>query len=98
MSAVTNSQIANAFRVARKRLLDGRNPFICIALYGAGAGADEARYVIENRMQSDGRTHALEDWLKGRGIDVDIDEMLDYRIRWLDALIEEFDPAEGSGS
>ena len=87
-------EIAEAFRAARKIVDSGAEDFICCALQISDARYSiEARHIISSRIKPYG---TLNDWLKrnyepseshshknGR-------QMRLYRLRWLDALIEEF--------
>ena len=59
------------------------------------SGRFSAAKVIHERMRSPQPVgnYTLEDWLRARGYTGMLEhEMRAYRIRWLDALIEEFDP------
>lgn len=85
---------ANAFRGAAKILRRGQRAFICsaLALY-AGPGFRAARAVIRKRMYP----HAtLEIWLVRRQYELPWEDrthvMREYRLAWLAALIDEFDP------
>lgn len=94
---VTRKQIADAFRLAKSRLWDGRGTrgfrswFICLALDEDPAG-NEAKQIIMQRL---GGEMIVDHWLINRGFistmapDYDL-IVQDYRHRWLDALIEEF--------
>lgn len=94
MSKVTNKQIANAFRRAKVRMIDRRETYICHALYKAGRGAEVARIEVNWRL---GGHPTVRSWLLGNGIssesEMTFDALMEYRLRWLDAIIEEFDPA-----
>lgn len=99
MSAATNRQIADAFRAARKRIALGKNRYICIALDDSCHLARRAaQRIVMRRLRGDS---TVSQWLYGRGFITcqRMDrELCEYRLRWLDALIEEFDPATGSAS
>jgi hypothetical protein len=98
MDRATRLRIANAFRVAKKRLWKGsRNDdgvplfgFICFALDGVPGGY-EARWVVQHRI---GGNFSLEAWLQLQGFSPYRESSLvrqAYRQRWLDALIKEFE-------
>ena len=103
MSAATNRQIADAFREARRALRCGEHSYICNAIPSHFDGADAARAVIAERLG--GGRNTLFSWLVKQGHMTDKEmglvtyqERTEFRISWLDALIEEFDPATGSAS
>ena len=96
---VTNKQIADAFRVARFLIETEYHKFICFALPNTVTGG-AARSVIETRIGSSAALGhwvrvnipgALDDWENNPQFFTE--QMRLYRLRWLDALIEEFDGA-----
>jgi hypothetical protein len=87
--------ISEAFKKARKQL--NTCTFICNSLEKQGAFTPTVsicKRIIKERIQY---SYTLEDWLMGQHNIYVIHvphweaEMLKYRHRWLDALIEEFD-------
>jgi len=88
----TRKDIANAFRAARKRIESKNNYHICIALEDSRHFARrEAKRIIERRL---GRYVSVTHWIDSKGLITETtssSDMRDYRLRWLDALIQEFD-------
>ena len=99
MSKVTNKHIANAFALARARIENDGEEFICCALDFQNTEAGEAaRMIIRDRLDSE---YILNTWVwnnipeardieKNMGKENYYKEMMKYRLRWLDALIKEF--------
>lgn len=92
MTKTERQQIAEAFRAARARIKAGQNSAICLALQDSGHEArNAARRVVQRRI---GKRLYVYQWL----IDVakvphdliTYENLRAYRLRWLDALIEEF--------
>jgi len=85
---------SKVFKLARASIASGLDRFICIALkhtQGSVRDRDRAKQVITTRMRGSG---TLESWLEGVGIPAHAQSSLKmqaYRLRWLDALIEEFE-------
>ena len=83
--------IAEEFRAARKLIQDGDERFICWALRQRKPECG-GRQVIQSRL---GRYEVLSDWVwqevLGGGEYPTTTDMRDYRLRWLDALIAEFE-------
>lgn len=89
--------IANAFRKAKRNL--SRHTYICWALEAQkGEGAIIAKREVLSRLNAPYESYSLEKWLMDMGIrqysiiqDMHEHKQLRlYRLRWLDALIEEF--------
>lgn len=105
MSDVTNTEIANAFRAAKKRLATTRNEwrmgqkkeFICHALDRSIPAGNKAAKIVNERLDSCGTvtswviTNApgAREMADKEPIKFD-DEVQLFRHRWLDSLIEEF--------
>jgi len=91
-----NKQIAGAFRAARARIKRRKNNFICIALLDSGHPLrSSAINIVQTRMAG---AFTLSKWLVVHKVAPRIDDlddalMREYRLRWLDALIQEFDPS-----
>lgn len=81
--------IAQSFRVARELISDKRESYICVALFGIDPHG--ARRIISDRIKG---YESLKDWVRVHvlgGIIPADDDMRAYRLRWLDALIAEFE-------
>ena len=102
----TRTQIADAFRIARQSIANNPTGFICNSLpltTEAGKAGKAAERIIHERMGyiergpsggSEG-PFTLQSWLRLHGHWQGIEPvpsriMQAYRLRWLDALIEEF--------
>lgn len=94
----TRAEIANAFRIAREGIASHEDTYICNALPGTDAG-EQAKSIIHERMGPVPADvgcrsgYAVWHWLDAQGVDMDAFDdhaMRQYRLRWLDALIEEF--------
>lgn len=93
-------EIAEAFRDAQKRIQSRHNTYICFALRDCCAKAKkEATGVVRSKMNVNDETFSLEGWLLKHsiakhswiyGTEEAREQMRLYRLRWLDALIEEF--------
>lgn len=90
--------IAGAFRYARAKLLADRGCFICLILTGYEDlhASAMARQVVCTRMGTVGTSgSSLEAWLvineHAPWSQLTATAMRDYRVRWLTALIEEFE-------
>lgn len=94
--------IAAAFRQARLFIEGGVRFFICHALdlvaSGNPQGAVLAKYIVHSRMQppkGPSSGYSLENWLVDNGHatyrQLSRVAMREYRVRWLTALIEEFE-------
>jgi len=108
MAKVTNKQIAAAFRRARVLIEDRREYFICCAIAGSvekgtQTAHNKAESIIATRLG--GRFKTAEYWLwnnhsgyakwsESVSADERCNQMRLYRLRWLDALIEEFEKKE----
>jgi len=88
---------STAFRIARAGIAAEQFSFICVALqYSQGSFRARARAmkIIQTRM---GGSLSLEWWLYEQGVvsaypgTIRKGQMQAYRLRWLDALIEEFE-------
>lgn len=99
MSRVTRAEIAQAFRDAVPLIKSGRISWICWAVQeSAGvtslkraAAAEAAVQIIQQRLRGNG---TVEGWLMGHA-DVDMDDLTkencrEYRLRWVQSLIQEF--------
>ena len=92
---MSNKMKVRLLRAARKRIELGLNGFICEALDDAGgaiprsyAEVHDLRRLIRNRL--DGFAIA-ETWLSEKhDLDLDHDQMREWRLQWIDKLIEEF--------
>jgi hypothetical protein len=85
--------IADAFREARKRIKSRQNTYICFALSDTGHPyAVSASRIVQTRMSGH---FTLEGWLLGNGHipnkHMARKHMREYRLRWLDELITEFE-------
>lgn len=92
MQKVTNKQIAEAFKIAKKRIAGGQNDFICIALGDISTDAAlAAEQVVSERL---GNTFTYFDWVSIFHPEVyskmQPDDFKQGRLQWLDSLIEEF--------
>lgn len=99
----TRKQIAAAFRIARKSIANNPTGFICNALPFTTEAGKAAERIIHERMgyvergpsgYSEG-PFTLQSWLRLHGHWLELEYvpshiMQAYRLRWLDALIEEF--------
>ena len=99
----TRTEIADAFRVARQSIANNPTGFICNALPFRTEAGEAAERIIHERMgyvergpsgYSEG-PFTLQAWLRLHGHwlgtePVPSQIMQAYRLRWLDALIEEF--------
>jgi hypothetical protein len=88
---IKNRAISTAFKKAKKHLIDCT--FICVALNHYCDLDYPCESIVKERMEG---YYTLETWLESRGIIILArsnyrEEMLEYRHRWLDELIKEFD-------
>ena len=106
MRKVPNKQIARAFREARVYIENSQQTYICSSIYALGQTGKistdvsaAARDIISVRMD---QMKYLEGWLYANSESFKAwyqrtnfsdlrNQMRLYRLRWLDALIEEFD-------
>ena len=92
---MANKKIAEAFRRARAQIRSGRQEFICNALYVSKApGREAAQRVVMRRIKAGGLCwgSTLDTWVRVYvGVEPTLEQMRAYRLRWLDALIEEFE-------
>lgn len=91
-------QIAEAFRAAKRSLERKGYGYICVELDRVRApGAAAAKRIIAERMEAVDNIDyfSLETWLlindNAKTKHITPDNMLAYRLRWLDALIKEFE-------
>jgi len=106
MAKVTNKEIAEAFRAARSYIEGSKESYICLALTAARHAGQitipqslAARAIIENRLGDRSyvttwlfdKVPGFRDWYEKSLVIERIKELRLYRLRWLDALIEEFD-------
>jgi len=106
MPNVSNKQIAHAFREARPYVEDRRQKYICAAVNDAASAgkisvgvSDAATDIISDRMSHKlfleswlyANSRSFAEWEDRADRDEQFEQMRLYRLRWLDALIEEFD-------
>ena len=97
---VTNKEIAEAFKVARKRISTGKNTFICPAVNRPENGyyGMLAQGMIETMLEG---CYTYEGWLQtfhpATHKQMKPKDLKEGRLQWLDSLIEEFSnkPDEG---
>ena len=87
--------IRDVFIAARKELLKPHSKYICYAIKDTICSSYDimnAGDVIKSRMGTENDGLSLEVWLWHRGFRTGVtrENMLQYRLRWLDSLIEEF--------
>lgn len=105
MSKVTKKQLAKAFREARPYIEDHSDSYICCAIaevWAAGKISKKVSYAATNliaeRMNQKvfleswlyQNSPEFQDWYDLADREEQFKQMRLYRLRWLDALIEEF--------